>query len=342
MHPAILEICEKAAQHWGLNLNSEKDQRKIAQNILQLSDFFIQSPDSSTPWEKTWAQQAYVFYYLPLNSLRVVRVLDHIQKDLDRIELKQVVDFGAGLATAARLLINDRYNLRLIEHEMAPQKLVRQFDPQADRYNWFQQPPLKSEIQASPTLSCFSYSLTELKELPAWAWESRALLIIEPSTQQDGRKLMQLREQMLGQGYHILAPCTHQLPCPLLHQSKNDWCHDRVHTQLPEWMHKIEDHLPMKNHTLTVSYIFAVQKKYAPKQNLLPSAARVTGDLLKEKGKDRQLFCRGPEREFFAWMHKNGEHQEIPRGILVDLPENLQKVSNECRVPAGVEIPNHK
>lgn len=335
----VLDLCEKAAQHWELNLNSEKDQRKIAQNILQLSDFFITSPNEATPWAKTWAQQAYVFYYLPLNSIRVARVLNHIQKDLHQLDLKKVIDFGAGLASASRLLINNRYDLQLIEHEQAPQDIVRKFDVQAEKYSWSKNPPSKHEVQSQPTLSCFSYSLTELKELPAWAWESRALLIIEPSTQQDGRKLLELREKLIAGGYHILAPCTHQLACPLLHHSKSDWCHDRVHTDLPEWMRKMEEYLPMKNRTLTVSYLFAVEKRHAPKNIYTASTARVTGDLLKEKGKDRQLFCRGSEREFLAWMHKNGEHQEIPRGVLINLPENLQKVSNELRVPAECKLP---
>jgi len=89
----------------------------------------------------------------------------------------------------------------------------------------------------------------------------------------------------------------------------------------------MEEHLPMKNKTLTMSYL--LMRKAKPQ---VISAARVVGDTLKEKGKDRQMICRGSEREFLAWMHKNGIAQEIPRGSLVEIPNDLQKVSNELRV----------
>jgi hypothetical protein len=60
--------------------------------------------------------------------------------------------------------------------------------------------------------------------------------------------------------------------------------------------------------------------------------ARLVGDRLKEKGKDRQMFCRGEEREFLAWMHKHGEPQDLPRGILIEVPPEIPKTSNEVRV----------
>ncbi|RLQ02570.1 hypothetical protein EAD98_00195, partial [Micromonospora sp. CV4] len=67
-------------------------------------------------------------------------------------------------------------------------------------------------------------------------------------------------------------------------------------------------------------------------------AARVVGDRLKEKGKDRQMICRGPEREFLAWLHKTKIEQDIPRGVLVDIPDDIQTVSNELRVGRDIVV----
>lgn len=335
---AVLDFCESAAAGWDLDLRAERDQRKIAHATLQLSDFFIQHPEESTPWEKNWAQLAYAFYFLPLNSIRVQRVLEQLPFPIGDLKLKQVFDFGAGLATASRLIDYPDIHLNLIEQAPEAQDLVRRYDRAQARYHWQADPPTREEVKSKPTLSCFSYSLTELAELPAWAWESRALLLIEPSTQEDGRKLMALRQKLIDRDFVMLAPCTHQLACPLLTQSKNDWCHDRVHTELPDWLRQIESYLPMKNRTLTSSYLFAVQKNYVPIANSRAPVARVVGDLLKEKGKDRQLICRGPEREYLAWMHKHGEHQEILRGELIDIPQELAKTANEIRVPGGHKL----
>jgi len=125
----------------------------------------------------------------------------------------------------------------------------------------------------------------------------------------------------------VWAPCTHEGPCPLLHQSKHDWCHDRIHFEAPEWFKKMEAHLPMKNRTLTMSYL--LMRKTAPKKI---GQARVVGDLLREKGKNRQMICRGPEREFLTWMHKLKIEQEIPRGELINIHQDFEKISNEIRL----------
>ena len=91
---SVLDFCQKAAARWNLDLQSLADQKKIAQNILKLSDFFIDSPEDPTPWHEIWAQQAYVFYFLPLNSIRLSRVFSHL--DLAKVPFAQVYDFGAG------------------------------------------------------------------------------------------------------------------------------------------------------------------------------------------------------------------------------------------------------
>lgn len=335
---SILQFCDRAASHWNFDLSKDSDLNKIAQKVLQLSDYFIQNPEGSTPWHEEWAQIAYAFYFLPLNSARVRSVLGQIQPWLGFLQIDQVVDFGAGLATASRQLrevISADYIL--IEQAAQPHRLVDRLDDGANQFQWQTKAPEKSQIKGKNTLTCFSYSLTELQELPSWAQESQALLIIEPSTQDDGRKLLQLREKLLQQSYTVLAPCTHQRPCPLLNQSKTDWCHDRLHLQMPEWMQRLENFLPMKNRTLTMSYLFMVKAKAKPAEVSPTKQARIVGDLLKEKGKDRQVICRGPDREFLAWLHKNGPHEIYPRGILIDLPENLQKVSNELRFPAALK-----
>ena len=87
----------------------------------------------------------------------------------------------------------------------------------------------------------------------------------------------------------------------------------------------------MKNRTLTMSYL--LMRKTPPEKTKM---ARIVGDLLKEKGKNRQLVCRGPNREFLTWMHKNKLLQEIPRGVLVDIPEDSEKISNEIRIKSPI------
>lgn len=336
------ESISLALSKFKLTLN---DSKELAKNVLRLSDFFIQNPEGQTPWNESYAQIAYLSYYLPLNAARISAVIQEADRRDFLNQIENIIDFGAGLATASLCFSapnseKENFTLKytLIERSPEPQKIIendfaffQKQNPQWLRtfanseFKGYQKDPQK-------TLALFSYSLTELTELPSWTYECEALFILEPSTQQDGRKLLELRDHLLKKNYHVWAPCTHESSCPLLSQSKHDWCHDRIHFEAPKWFQKMEEYLPMKNKTLTMSYL--LMRKTKPKAI---TAARIVGDTLKEKGKDRQMICRGSDREFLAWMHKKGILQEIPRGSLVELPHDLQKVSNELRVQSNLK-----
>jgi len=241
-------------------------------------------------------------------------------------------DFGAGLGTATLALRQAfKGSMTLIEKSDAATRIADKFFPDLKPHQWSRTLQQISDPQKSFVV--FSYSLTELSAIPEWALKSEGLILIEPSTEQDGRRLLQWRQDLLNKGYQILAPCTHNQSCPLLTHSKHDWCHDRLHLALPGWMQNIEQHLPMKNRTVTVSYLVARKK---PLLQVSPGLTRVVGDLLKEKGKDRQLICQDSERKYLTWMHKHGEHPEYRRGDMLDLStSHLKVVANELRVEPG-------
>ena len=145
------------------------------------------------------------------------------------------------------------------------------------------------------------------------------ILIVEPSFRDTGRALMKARAYWIENGWTPLAPCTHSGPCPLLEHSDRDWCHQRVHFKASDRFLKLESHLPMKNQTLTYSYLLLSRACQTPAWR---GATRVIGDTLYEKGKVRQLICRGPEREFLSWLSRAGEPPRIPHGALIaDLGE---------------------
>src|SRR5690606_34955085 len=99
----------------------------------------------------------------------------------------------------------------------------------------FRQSTPPEKISGKGHLAAFSYSLTELTEIPAFAADSEAFLIIEPATRDDGRRLLGWRQTFIDRTYSVHAPCTHQKNCPLLHQSERDWCHDRIEFRAPDW-----------------------------------------------------------------------------------------------------------
>jgi ribosomal protein RSM22 (predicted rRNA methylase) len=319
-----------------LSAHSEQGYKRIAESILQLSDFYIRNPGLSTPWSETWCQLAYLAYYMPLNSLRCRAVFAEAQRFDFFKNVQDVVDFGSGLGSASFELKLQAPKISRFHHIENSEQAIRMHqslieDSPSKQDQWSAQYRGSSSGQTQESLAIFSYSLNELDTLPDWAMNTKKLILIEPSTSFQGRKLLAVRVQLLELGYSMWAPCTHQAACPLLTQSQHDWCHDRIHFAQPEWLKKIESFLPFRNSTLTFSYLVAAREP-APLARTPHTLARTTGDLLREKGKARQLICRGPEREYLAWMSRDGEPQEIPRGTLVEWPQQGVQKSNEIRV----------
>lgn len=311
---------EKHLKTLGLSL---LDDKKIAHCIQQMSDFYIENPLEQTPWDEKWAQAAQIAYYLPLNYLRAQAVVDEARRVRFFDNIKSFCEIGSGLG-ALTAHLNDYIQTGFcVEISNEANQLHKKLFP--NKGYSFKNDALKSPVD----LVAFSYVLTELSKIPPEALNAEALLIIEPSTQEDGRKLMQIRQDLIDKGYFIWAPCTHQGQCPLLVHSKKDWCHDRIHLQMPEWFLNIEKNLKFKNRTVTFSYLLA---RKTPPVLMKSNSARVVGDMLKEKGKTRTLICKGEEREFLSWLHKDKLDIEIHRGDLIDIDFSVESKGSELRI----------
>jgi ribosomal protein RSM22 (predicted rRNA methylase) len=319
--PSFLENqIEQHLKSIGLSL---LDDKKLASYIQQMSDYYIEHPDKTTPWSQKWAQAAQVAYYLPLNYLRCQAVVDEAKRVRFFDDIKSFCEIGSGLGALTSHLSENISNGYCVEISNEANQLHQKLFPK-------QKHGYKNDALSAPVdLVAFSYVLTELSNIPSSALNAEALLIIEPSTQDDGRKLMSLRQKLIDKGFYIWGPCTHQGKCPLLTHSKKDWCHDRIHLQMPEWFLNIEKHLKFKNRTVTYSYLLA--RKTAPPA-IKASSARSVGDMLEEKGKSKVMICRGEEREFLSWLHKDKMDIEIHRGELLNLDFPTETKGSELRI----------
>lgn len=55
-----------------------------------------------------------------------------------------------------------------------------------------------------------------------WTAAADMLVVVEPGTPAGWSRILALRAQLIGAGAHIVAPCPHRAPCPLI---SPDWCH---------------------------------------------------------------------------------------------------------------------
>lgn len=339
------------------------DPVQVARSVQAISDFYLKNPSGKTPYESPGAVQAYLLYFTFLNHVRCLSVFDHGRGLGFFSGLDRVIDWGSGMGAAwfalwdslrnddqektetgqdshfrERCLFQESLIIERSEAAIAAQHELRRLiypDLSRTRHRAARSDRdvgefLASKEDAARTVAVFSYSLTELAELPRWAFECEGLAIIEPGTHQDGRRLMAIRSELIAKGYELWAPCTHHGECPLLVNSKTDWCHDRIDWQQPAVYREIEQHLPMRHKTLVYSYLLARKTLKAP--SVLRGAARLTGDQQRQKGQTRQMFCRSSDREFLSWQHRHGEPPEFPRGELVRVPDTAEKKGTDCRV----------
>ncbi len=326
-----LDLLNKAFDAFDVDLNKEKENSTYVLNLSKV--YQNELSDHSQIWSNKKYLQAYLLYFLPLNVLRTSSLFAEVLPLIDSKSNLTVYDYGSGPGTTHLALINQGVQLKAIHNYDCSQKALQIHKAWANKICDGQkkhsyQDKIFSQIEAH-SLGVFNYSFNEMENFPETALRHEHLLIIEPSTQKVSRRLQKARDFFQAKGFQVIAPCTHQGPCPLLIHSKKDWCHQRVFTERPKWLTQIEAQIPIKNKTVTYSYLFLSQSISANNQ---PNKARVIGDTLFEKGKTRQALCRGEQREFLAWLKKWGPAPEIPRGSLIELPNNFEKKANEIRL----------
>ena len=99
------------------------------------------------------------------------------------------------------------------------------------------------DAMKSADLVIASYVINELAEAERdaladlmWQKTRDTLLVVEPGTPSGYERILALRARLIAQGAHVIAPCPHDLSCPL---HKPDWCHfaqrlarSRAHKQI--------------------------------------------------------------------------------------------------------------
>jgi ribosomal protein RSM22 (predicted rRNA methylase) len=337
---SILKLVEGAWAEPGLT----------AKSILWQSDFYIENPKAATPWDKELVKRSQLAYYLPLNLVRNMRVYYQLKnnplKSYQRFfaGIENYWELGSGLSPSyfalKEVFPETKFSqVNFIEASLYAQEfhraLLGQYLPSLNNHNWTRNQPSRNDNLSNDLVVC-SYTLTELESIPEWLFKAKALIIVEPATREDGRRLLELRNTLIEKGFQIWSPCLHQDACPLLQETKNDWCHDRVHFEKPTGLQKIENLLPIKNDTLTLSYLIAkkIDKTNHNDTSTTDQAStlvRVVGDFLNEKGKARQMVCRNSKREFLAQLKRSTKPLEFERGDLLKIEGPVKLTSNEIR-----------
>lgn len=178
------------------------------------------------------AARAYLATRLPATFAAISAALDAIAEARPDFAPGTVLDAGAGPGTASWAAIQHWSTLEdatLVEASTAIRAVGQRLALPLAHVTWVAG-KLDTALDPSPRdLVLLAYVLDELPE-PAreplirqlWSLTGDTLLIVEPGTPAGWQRILHARDMLMQAGAHILAPCPHTRPCPLV---APDWCH---------------------------------------------------------------------------------------------------------------------
>lgn len=181
------------------------------------------------------AVKAYLATRLPATYAAVRASLDAVSEARPAYTPKTLLDVGAGPGTvlwATADLWPDLEDAVLIEASAAVRRVGEALATEAITASiaWLAGDATidLGELKPADLVTC-AYVLDEIApaSLPKlvdrlWQLTADTLLMIEPGTPAGWQRILAVRRQLIEAGAHVLAPCPHEMPCPL---AAPDWCH---------------------------------------------------------------------------------------------------------------------
>ena len=201
-------------------------------------------------------RNVYLESRMPATQAVCEKVFSNLEKEEN---ITSLLDLGCGPGSATYAALKIFSNLLTIHLIDLDSSYSYNF---CKPYQFFEQQFKDLSIAQSYDIIVISYALSEcdnnlLEKVLIKAWEktNRYLVIIEPGTPYGYTSFLKTRQYLIEQGAFILAPCPHELACPLI---KPDWCHFKIR------LHRTKIHQQIKQGTKSFedeSYIFGIFSK---------------------------------------------------------------------------------
>ena len=194
---------------------------------------------------------AYAAYRLPATYAACASALAQVRARWLGDPPRTLLDVGAGPGTAlwaaqgvwpeltgALLLERDERMIalgrRLADRARAPLVAQARWET-ADLLGEWDTPP-HDLVVAAYVLNELPDERREAVVAALWVRATTSLVLLEPGTPAGFARIREARRQLIAAGATVLAPCPHDLPCPM---PEDDWCHfaqrinrTRIHRQV--------------------------------------------------------------------------------------------------------------
>jgi len=172
----------------------------------------------------------YLTARLPATYAAVASVLAEVAQLKIDFAPQSALDIGAGPGTASFAAQEQWQSLKhftLLESDARFVALAQSLAQDLPNLEILHQRLQQLDCRAELVMA--AYVLVELPEAEAapsalklWQACTETLILVEPGTPQGFARLRAARSALLGQGAHLIGPCTHEKTCPM---AGHDWCH---------------------------------------------------------------------------------------------------------------------
>ena len=211
--PQLAEAIERLVSQAGGSVEAEVERLSAA----------YRGEDRARAASSRAAVAAYLAYRAPATFAAAAAVFRQVQRLRPVWAPRSLLDVGAGPGVASWAALSawpTLEQLTLVEAEPEMIAAGRELTPGAE---W-----VEGDIAAArgpADLVLVSYVLGELPKPVAprlWQQAADTIAFIEPGTPAGHRRILAARAAVIDGGGFTVAPCPHDLPCPL---PADDWCH---------------------------------------------------------------------------------------------------------------------
>ena len=184
--------------------------------------------------ENYWSTQRDLELYDLVFAARIGWKWNAVLHSLTRIGWKpqsdKIIDWGCGTGVASRQVTewSRIQQVTLVDQSPLALDFAQQ---QLSKSNIVTQAQSPRSAFAPKSLLLLSHVLGELSDREAKELAHQASLVdeiiwVEPGSHDISRKLSRIRSIFLEAGHHLIAPCVHEHPCPMLQaRQERHWCH---------------------------------------------------------------------------------------------------------------------
>jgi ribosomal protein RSM22 (predicted rRNA methylase) len=146
-------------------------------------------------------------------------------------------------------------------------------------------------------------------------------IIIEPALRETSRGMLEVRDGLLEQGFHVYSPCLFSGKCPALANPK-DWCHEDIPWDPPALVKGLDELTGLRKDSLKFSYVVLRKDRLSLSDVHGRNIFRVVSEPLVSKGKREFYVCGAAERRLVTRLDKdttpgNELFGALQRGTLV-------------------------